>query len=57
MFWLWLSVFLVIVGAAVNAESERQTARDSTVGPARPPGTRGAVVADTVPPRPGEEPG
>ncbi len=54
MFWLWLSVFLVIVGAAVNAESERQTARDSTVGPERPPGTRGAVVADTVPPLPGE---
>ena len=57
MFWLWLSVFLVIVGAAVNAESERQTARDSTVGPERPPGTRGAVVADTVPPLRGEEPG
>ncbi len=57
MFWLWLSVFLVIVGAAVNAESERQTARDSTVGPERPPGERGAVVADSVPPHPGEEPG
>jgi membrane protein len=57
MFWLWLSVFLVIVGAAVNAESERQTAHDSTVGPERPPGTRGAVVADTVPPLPGETPG
>ena len=57
MFWLWLSVFLVIVGAAVNAESERQTARDSTVGPERPPGERGAVVADSVPPHPGERPG
>jgi membrane protein len=57
MFWLWLSVFLVIVGATVNAESERQTARDSTVGPERPPGTRGAVVADTVPPLPGEPAG
>lgn len=53
MFWLWLSVFLVIVGATVNAESERQTARDSTVGPERPPGERGAVVADSVPPHPG----
>lgn len=50
MFWLWLSVFLVIVGATVNAESERQTARDSTVGPERPLGERGAVVADSVPP-------
>ncbi|SDE56718.1 membrane protein [Blastococcus fimeti] len=56
MFWLWLSVFLVIVGAAVNAESERQTARDSTVGPERPPGERGAVVADSVPPSPGGPP-
>lgn len=55
MFWLWLSVFLVIVGAAVNAESERQTARDSTVGPERPAGERGAVVADSVPPH-GDDP-
>ncbi len=52
MFWLWLSVFLVILGAALNAESERQTARDSTVGPERPAGRRGAVVADSVPPHP-----
>ena len=37
---------LVIAGATVNAESERQTARDSTVGPDRPAGERGAVVAD-----------
>jgi membrane protein len=50
MFWLWITVFLVIFGAAVNAESERQTLRDSTVGPDRPLGERGAVVADSVPP-------
>lgn len=49
MFWLWISVFLVIVGAAVNAEAERQTVQDSTVGPHRPMGERGAVVADSVP--------
>jgi len=55
MVWLWISVFLVIVGAAVNAESERQTVRDSTVGPERPLGERGAVVADSAPPYPGEE--
>jgi membrane protein len=55
MFWLWLSVFLVLVGAAVNAEAERQTSRDSTVGPERPRGERGAVVADSAPPYPGEE--
>lgn len=55
MFWLWISVFLVVVGAAVNAEAERQTARDSTVGPERPIGERGAVVADDAPPYPEEE--
>ena len=52
MFWLWISVVLVIVGAAVNAESERQTVRDSTVGPEQPLGERGAVVADSAPPYP-----
>ena len=55
MFWLWITVFLVIVGAAVNAETERQTVRDSTVGPDQPLGRRGAVVADSAPPYPGEE--
>lgn len=55
MFWLWLTVLLVVVGAAVNGESERQTLVDSTVGPQRPLGQRGAVVADSVPPTPDDE--
>lgn len=55
MFWLWATILLVILGAAVNAETERETARDSTVGPDRPLGERGAVVADSAPPYPGEE--
>ncbi len=55
MFWIWITVFLVLVGATVNAEAERETARESTVGPERPVGERGAVVADNVPPYPGEE--
>jgi membrane protein len=50
MFWLWITVLLVMLGAVVNAESERQTAHDSTVGPARPLGEREAVVADSTPP-------
>jgi membrane protein len=50
MFWLWLTVLLVVVGAAVNAEAERQTTQDSTVGPDQPVGEREAVVADSVPP-------
>jgi membrane protein len=52
MLWVWITVFLVVVGATVNAEAERQTARDSTVGPERPLGERGAVVADSAPPYP-----
>ena len=55
MFWLWITVFLVVLGAAVNGEAERQTSRDSTIGPERPLGERGAVVADSAPPYPGEE--
>ena len=50
MFWLWVSVALVLLGAAINAEAERQTARDSTVGADRPIGERQAVVADSAPP-------
>ncbi|CCG03660.1 YihY/virulence factor BrkB family protein [Blastococcus saxobsidens] len=52
MFWLWTTVTLVFLGAAVNAEAERQTVCDSTVGPERPVGDRGAVVADSTPPYP-----
>lgn len=54
MFWLWTTIFLVILGAAVNAETERETTRDSTIGPEQPLGERGAVVADSAPPYPGE---
>ncbi|WP_134773092.1 YihY/virulence factor BrkB family protein [Ornithinimicrobium flavum] len=56
MFWLWVTVLLLVLGAAFNAESERQTARDSTVGAERPPGRRGAVVADDIPPHPEDDP-
>lgn len=46
--WLWLSAFIILVGAEFDAELEHQTARDSTVGPDRPMGDRGAVKADTL---------
>ena len=52
MFWLWLTVLLIVAGAAVDAEAERQTSCDSTVGPEQPLGRRGAVVADSAPPYP-----
>jgi membrane protein len=48
MMWLWLSTTVVLVGAELNSEIEHQTAQDSTVGPAKPLGARGAVMADTV---------
>jgi membrane protein len=48
MMWTWISVIVLIAGAAINAEMEHQTAIDSTTGPERPMGERGAVVADTL---------
>jgi len=46
--WLFLSSFAVLIGAEVNSEMERQTMVDSTVGPDRPIGQRGAVMADSI---------
>lgn len=46
LMWLYLSAFVVCAGAELNAELERQTLRDSTVGPPQPIGKRGAYVAD-----------
>jgi membrane protein len=48
MMWMWLSTIVVLVGAELNSEIEHQTARDSTIGPPKPLGVRGAVMADTV---------
>jgi membrane protein len=48
LFWLYLSFYSVLIGAGINAELELQTAEDTTVGTAKPMGTRGAFVADHV---------
>jgi len=48
LMWFWIGAYLVLIGAEVNAEMEHQTARDTTTGPRRPLGARGAYVADTV---------
>ncbi len=48
LMWLFLSAYAVLIGAEINAETERQTFRDSTVGADRPLGQRGAVLADSV---------
>ncbi len=49
MLWLYLTAFAILVGAEFNAESERQTVVDTTVGEDRPMGQRGAIVADSHP--------
>ena len=46
--WLFLSSQAILLGAVFNAEVERQTVRDSTVGETRPLGQRGAVMADNT---------
>jgi membrane protein len=48
MLWLMLTAYVVIAGAELNCEAERQTRRDSTAGASEPMGTRGAVAADTL---------
>lgn len=49
MLWLYLTSYIVLLGAEINAESERQTARDTTKGEPYPMGERGAQAADTLP--------
>lgn len=46
--WLYLSAVVVVLGAEINTEIERQTLKDTTIGPDEPLGRRGADAADTV---------
>ena len=48
MLWLYLTSYIMLLGAEINAESERQTRHDTTTGPEQPIGERGAFAADTV---------
>jgi membrane protein len=48
MMWFWVTAYVVLLGAELNAELELQTGRDSTRGPGKPLGERGAFVADHV---------
>jgi membrane protein len=50
--WMWLAAMAVLLGAEINAEAEHQTDADTTTGPERPRGERGAVKADTAIGRP-----
>jgi len=46
--WLYLSALMVLLGAVINAQSERQTRKDSTAGRPRAMGQRDAHAADTL---------
>lgn len=46
--WLYLSSYVLLFGAELNSELEKQTVVDTTDGPARPMGEREAWAADHV---------
>ncbi|MGI4730709.1 MAG: YihY/virulence factor BrkB family protein [Janthinobacterium lividum] len=48
LMWLYVTAFVVLLGAELNAEIERQTAQDTTAGPEAKMGDRGASMADSV---------
>ncbi|WP_264464694.1 YihY/virulence factor BrkB family protein [Kangsaoukella pontilimi] len=48
LMWLWLSAFVTLLGALLNAELEARAEGDTTVGTPRPKGERGATKADQV---------
>ena len=47
LMWFYLSAYVILLGAAINAELELRTLPDTTTGPPKPMGERGAYVADT----------
>lgn len=48
LLWLYITAFIVLLGAEINSESEQQTAKDSTEGPPLPMGQRRAIKADSL---------
>ncbi len=48
MTWIWLSTTVILIGGELNAEMEHQTSHDTTEGPPKPLGQRGANKADHV---------
>jgi membrane protein len=51
LMWFFVSAFVVLLGAELNAEMEHQTMMDTTTGEPKHMGNRGAYVADTLGPR------
>lgn len=48
LMWLWISAFIILLGAELNAELEAQTTYDTTIGREKPMGERDAVKADEL---------
>lgn len=48
LLWLFLTSFIVLLGAEINSEMEHQTSQDTTIGPDEPMGQRGGYHADHV---------
>ncbi|SHG62475.1 membrane protein [Salegentibacter echinorum] len=48
LLWLFISAFIVLIGAEINSEMEHQTRRDTTIGEDKPMGKRNAYHADHV---------
>ncbi|MGB8427802.1 MAG: YihY/virulence factor BrkB family protein, partial [Desulfobacterales bacterium] len=48
LLWFFLTSYVILMGAELNAEMEHQTREDSTVGRPEPMGRREAYVADTT---------
>lgn len=48
LLWFYLSAYVVLLGALLNAEIELETRHDTTTGAPRPAGQRQAFVADHV---------
>jgi membrane protein len=48
MLWLYVSAFIVLLGAEINGEAERQTAKDTVRGGLVPVQGRNAIKADST---------
>ena len=48
MMWFYITAFIILLGAELNAELEHQTVKDSTTDAPLPMGLRGAHMADTL---------
>jgi membrane protein len=48
LFWLYLTSYMILLGAEINSEIEMQSKKDTTTGNEKPMGKRGAHSADEL---------